>query len=449
MTFAPLYVHRPVTNAEAVLDWYRQQGLSQTILADDMHVTLAYSLQPVHWESVPPDLTARTVHNGSRSTQKFGEGGEALVLCFEDAALRDRWSTFKDHGASWNHDSFRPHVTLTYQGKDVATRGLAPYPGPIELGPEAFAALNTEWTAVEKGGPLTADLLDRAVILTMPTIVKARPPDATGRRIVEVEASCEEEDSEGDVILQQGLLDSAASFVATGHLDIDHISEIGYHIGIPDPASYIVGRPLEVKALPGKRTSVVGEIRRSLDGVHNPQRHRYDDLWESLQSEPPVMWYASVFGFPLPGAVVDCSNGACTAGSPKRFIIKAMDWRSLAFTRNPVNTSLKGAAHIITAKSAMAQLVKNFNQSMLSPVGLPPLPTADMNDLWATRACDKCAVHKGPTLLGYREHYRTCKGYTEGAADICAHAMMHRHNMERLFPSNAQTLPSGVGLVPP
>src|ERR1700743_2718026 len=106
-------------------------------------------------------------------------------------------------------------------------------------------------------------MLDDAVIVDFPILIKAATT-AEGRRMIEVEASSEECDSEGDVILQKALLGSAKSFVRTGH--IDHISEMGERMGIPNPESYIIGHPTEVKDIGGGRTSVVAEIMRSKDG---------------------------------------------------------------------------------------------------------------------------------------------------------------------------------------
>jgi hypothetical protein len=84
-----------------------------------------------------------------------------------------------------------------------------------------------------------------ALCIDLSVIIKARTDG--DRRLVEVEASNEEKDSEKDIIKQAALLDDAASFVSTGHLDIDHYSEIGERLGIANPTDYIIGVPVEVK----------------------------------------------------------------------------------------------------------------------------------------------------------------------------------------------------------
>jgi hypothetical protein len=270
---------------------------------------------------------------------------------------------------------------------------------------------------------MTTDLLDRAIVARIPVIVKARAPEASGRRIVEVEASTEEVDADGDIVLQKALLDSAASFIANGHLDIDHKSEFGERLGIADPASYIVGRPLNVTSRPGNRTFVEGEISRSLDGSFDPVRNRFDELWDSLRREPPVQWFSSIYGFPTD--VDDCTAAACTGTRASRFVIKAIDWRSLAFTRSPKNTALSSPTRIVTAKAFMAELL-----AKAVPPGPPVTPLLavpqTMDDVSAAAKCDGCEVHKAPSLPGYRTHFAKCCGFHPGMADVFANALMYK-----------------------
>lgn len=271
---------------------------------------------------------------------------------------------------------------------------------------------------------ITIDSFDRALVMPLKAVIKARPQEANGRRIVEVEASCEAVDFDGDVVLQKALLDSAASFVASGHLDIDHLSEFGARIGIPDPSSYIVGRPLEVRAGPGRTTFVVGEISRSLDGQVDVTRNKYDEFWASLQRNPPVTWFSSIYGWPTD--LDDCETGTCQHSGATRWLIKAIDWRSLAFTRSPKNTGLRSPTKVLTAKSFLAELVKS----------MPPqfdLPNS-MDEAWNSATCAKCSVHKSPSLLGFRGHFAKCLGHAPGAADILGHAMMYKCMMNRSLP---------------
>src|SRR5690242_6874067 len=100
-----------------------------------------------------------------------------------------------------------------------------------------------------------------ALCIDIPVLIKAKTDG--DRRLVEVEASNEAVDSEGDIIKQSALLGGASAFVATGHLDIDHYSEIGERLGIANPTDYIVGVPVEVKDLGKGRTGVLGELHKA------------------------------------------------------------------------------------------------------------------------------------------------------------------------------------------
>ena len=401
--------------------------MSSFVSPDDMHVTVCYSKRPLDWAAAgaaPNTMEVVTV-SGKNKIQKLGDKG-AVVQFVDSPELQARHSKFRSVGASHDYPSYVPHMSITYSGAELDTDKLVPFPGTIYLGGERFQPVKDDWSnsirEVSMGQTLD-EMLEHAVVVSMPTIVKARPATADGRRIVEVEASSEAVDADGDIILQSALLKSAASFIASGVLDIDHLSEFGYRLGIPDPASYVVGRPLEVKALPGNRTSVVGEIRKSIAGVHDPARNKYDEFWDSLQSWPPVIWYSSVYGYPIDGMLDDCRNNPSPHGAT-RFLFKAMDWRSLAFTRNPKNSDLRGAARVVTAKSFLADLVKAdmFNHSAFP---------GTMESMWNGRICDKCAVHKSPSLFGYRDHLIHCSGMSPEHADIGAHALMHKTNVER------------------
>lgn len=265
-------------------------------------------------------------------------------------------------------------------------------------------------------------------------IVKARE-DKDGRRLVEVEASNEFEDSEGDVILQRALLDSADSFVKSGHLDIDHYSELGHRIGIKNPSAYIVGRPVEVKDLGGGRTGVVGEIRRSRDNLSNPIANKYDELWESLISEPPVEWRASIYGFPKADMVEDCREMTCTSRA-SRYLVKGLDWRSLAFTRNPINTSITGFARVVTMKAAVEHFVKGV---------VPEMALSMPSVLGATfRSVDELAGHyhrhikdRSPytggfdSVQGFQQHFMGHLMILEAEAEILAHALMYHLLLEK------------------
>ena len=313
---------------------------------------------------------------------------------------------------------------------------------------------------------MTAPIM-KAVIIEIPMLIKASTQD--GRRIVELEASNESVDLEGDKIAQSALMKSRDSFLRSGHLDIEHYSEIGDRLDppIPNPASYIVGRPIDVVDLGNGRTGVVGEIAKSADGSYRPDLYKYDMLWESLNRNPPVKWLASIYGYPIPEEVIDCSATTCNNGAT-RYYVAGIDWRSLAFCKNPMNNHIVGAARVVSRK-AFGELIKsngfwpdgsdifgaNSAEPMLASMvgGLPGsvggsaiqanddpqahTPTAPMNcpasidEMWGEyqrhilRDCPAYDMTIGNTLGFFRDHYMQCRGLPFDKADILAHALMY------------------------
>ncbi len=137
-----LYVHRQLKNAGALREWAKAQGFKLALPADDMHVTVAFSKTPIAWDSVPNggDPEGILIGGGdkARSVEALGADG-AVVLRFESGELAADWRRFMDAGASWDHDAYRPHVTITYDAGDVDLSKVEPYAGPLEFGPEVFA----------------------------------------------------------------------------------------------------------------------------------------------------------------------------------------------------------------------------------------------------------------------------------------------------------------------
>lgn len=202
--------------------------------------------------------------------------------------------------------------------------------------------------------------MDQSIIIDFPVFVKSEVNE--GKRIIILESSNEHVDGEGDVILQKALMDSASSFIQNGHLDIDHLSEIGRSMGIRNPSQYIVGVPLEVFDMGEKRTGVKGELFRNPDGTFDPDKYQYDMVWDSLQHEPPVRWRASIYGFPKSGMVKDCSKEACGTSGATRYLVEGLDWRSLALTKSPMNDHIKHEAKIVTAKAYAEAFLKQGDE---------------------------------------------------------------------------------------
>lgn len=151
--YGPLYVSRKLLNASEVIAWAKSQGFTSTTPADDMHVTVLYSKEPVDWfamgdtwaSDADGGLTVRK--GGPRFVEVFGpgDGTGAVVLRFYSDDLRWRHEGMLERGASSDYADFKPHVTISYDGLgDVDLAKVEPYTGELRFGPEIFEPIKAD-----------------------------------------------------------------------------------------------------------------------------------------------------------------------------------------------------------------------------------------------------------------------------------------------------------------
>lgn len=153
-----LYIQRALRNADDLVAWAKKAGFETALPADDMHVTLAFSKEPVDWDKVPrSDLPIMRVTGGKRSIERLGPDGEAVVLRFESDELNARHNEIRSAGASWDWPGYKPHISISYNGGSVDLDKIIPHDGVLEFGPEAWAEVKEKWMddVVEKrDGPV-------------------------------------------------------------------------------------------------------------------------------------------------------------------------------------------------------------------------------------------------------------------------------------------------------
>jgi hypothetical protein len=157
--------------------------------------------------------------------------------------------------------------------------------------------------------------------------IKARPVEDGGKRYVYCEAANQSIDTEGERILKSALLGSKDLFLAKGNIDIDHLTILGYRLGIPDPRSYEIGVPIEVRDL-ADGVFVKAEIYQG-----NP---RAEWWWKTqVAQDPPMRWFPSVGGPRTEKrAVFDAATGTT------RTVIVRAEWTNLGFASLPVNATV-------------------------------------------------------------------------------------------------------------
>ena len=148
-----LYVQRKLLNAAEFIAWAKAQGFETTTPADDLHVTVAFSRQPVDWmkagEAWNNDKDGKLTVNpgGARIVEPLGDKG-AVVLLFNSSELSWRHEAIKrDAGASWDFPEYQPHVTITYSGGDLDLSKVEPYRGKLVFGPELFSEVDDDWSS--------------------------------------------------------------------------------------------------------------------------------------------------------------------------------------------------------------------------------------------------------------------------------------------------------------
>ncbi|MDR0475045.1 MAG: hypothetical protein LBH43_15400 [Treponema sp.] len=149
--------------------------------------------------------------------------------------------------------------------------------------------------------------------------------DENGNFIFEVEASNENLDLQGQVVLQRALLGSKDHFLSDGVISYDHLHKRRGLDGqtISDPAM-VIGEPMEVRT-DGKKTIVVGKLYKSNEIAQN--------LIQKLK-DGSTRIKASVGGI-FPKIIKDAKTGVEK--------ITSVLWNDLALTFAPVNATVSAA----------------------------------------------------------------------------------------------------------
>lgn len=133
----PLYVRRDVINRAEIVKWAKSQGF--TDIADDLHVTITYSRNPVDWMAMGESWRGKLEieEGGPRLVEALGPDGKYKALLFTAYELISRNQEMRDKGASYDWPEYQPHISIQVGG-DIDLAAVEPYRGKIVLGPEIF-----------------------------------------------------------------------------------------------------------------------------------------------------------------------------------------------------------------------------------------------------------------------------------------------------------------------
>lgn len=178
---------------------------------------------------------------------------------------------------------------------------------------------------------------DAAILGDVPDFVrfdamlKATPAEDGGRRILYFEASNEDVDHQGEIVVQKALADSADYFLRHGNIDLSHYTIMGPKSGLANFMEFEIGRPIEAR-VDGKRTFVKAELYQG----DSPQARNASMVWDSLTKQQPASrWYPSVGG-----AVLAKSVRFDPALRRKVAVIEKVRWNNVALDRCPVNRTV-------------------------------------------------------------------------------------------------------------
>lgn len=148
---SPLYVALKVMpgSAAALATWMADQGIENPVAASDLHITTVYSRTPVPLYQLfdkPKEVTEQ-LDPASYELGLLGPKGD-LVLYVDSPMACASHEYAAGLGASYDHPSYRPHITLSYDFAQGAAMPPAPPPFALEVGNEYAEALKPREEAI-------------------------------------------------------------------------------------------------------------------------------------------------------------------------------------------------------------------------------------------------------------------------------------------------------------
>jgi uncharacterized protein YegP (UPF0339 family) len=168
------------------------------------------------------------------------------------------------------------------------------------------------------------DFCGNNIYLTL-FIRKGGEIDNDGNYLIEVEASNENLDLQGQIVLQSALIESKDHFLRNGVISFDHLHKRkGPNGNVISDLSMIIGEPIEVRT-EGKKTIVKGKLYHTKEAAQ--------ELIKMLKAASTRV-KASVGGI-WPQVIKDAESGAEKVA---HFL-----WNDLALTISPVNNTVSAA----------------------------------------------------------------------------------------------------------
>lgn len=135
------YVSVKVKNNDEFYNWFLSQGV-EPLNKSDLHCTIAYSKK--EFERIPNKKEIIINPNQLMKIEPLGDEG-AIVLKFNSDEMQNRFDECIKSGATFDYDSYKPHITITYNGKGLDLSSLKLPNFNIVLNDETVEPLDLEW----------------------------------------------------------------------------------------------------------------------------------------------------------------------------------------------------------------------------------------------------------------------------------------------------------------
>ena len=124
---------------------YQEKYLSQYDCNNELHCTLIYSKKPLNKDVLTKEYKYKGIF---KDFQLFGPENDTLVIELNSPEMTKRNNELKDeYGFISDFSDYKPHVTLSYDCKDIYLKTLPKIDFDIYLEDEYIEPLNTEWSS--------------------------------------------------------------------------------------------------------------------------------------------------------------------------------------------------------------------------------------------------------------------------------------------------------------
>ncbi|MGH6978133.1 MAG: hypothetical protein ACRED4_02390, partial [Brevundimonas sp.] len=126
-------VTRPLLNAGDLAAWARREGF-RDLRPEAWHVSVVRAVQPFRSLCVASGAAVHIAPSSDRTVRRLGP---FVALTFESDTLTARHHGLLAAGATWDHPTYRPHVTFSVEPGPFL-EGVSPYMGPLIFGSEEW-----------------------------------------------------------------------------------------------------------------------------------------------------------------------------------------------------------------------------------------------------------------------------------------------------------------------